>query len=157
MSNRVTLAQLEQMEVKEVSALPNDQLELLLEDYAKAKSSLDAQKKKLDKGLELKFAETARLRRVEEGKDTGTVRFEDGEYVIVADLPKKVDWNQRGLRKLIDDIRDWSEDPADYIKTELSVDERRFTAWPKSIQEHFIPSRTVGTGKPTFKLERRAA
>ncbi len=30
-----------------------------------------------------------------EGKDTGTARFQDGSVTVVADLPKRVEWDQR--------------------------------------------------------------
>ena len=104
--------------------------------------------------LDLKYGARAAQRRAEEGKDTGTVRFEDNGFIVVADLPKRVKWDQAKLRLAAEIIRtSWGDDPADYIKTKLEVSEAAFANWPRPVRELFTPARTVETGKPSYRIE----
>ena len=79
--------------------------------------------------------------------------FEDNGYIIVADLPKRVRWNQQRLKELVDLIQSgWGENPADYVKVRYEVSERAYEAWPPRLKELFTPARTVETGKPAYEL-----
>ena len=86
------------------------------------------------------------------GKDTGTVRFMDGIVEVTADLPKKVEWDQRRLAALTAQIRAGGEDPGEYVEVSFKVAERAYAAWPERIRNAFEPARTVRTGKPTYRL-----
>ena len=107
----------------------------------------------LDGAIALRYADRAAALRRDQGKDTGTIRFEDDGVVIVADLPKKVEWDQEQLAAVAARIRASGDDPADYIETALRVSERAYGAWPPAIRAVFEPARTVKTGKPSFRLE----
>ena len=86
-------------------------------------------------------------------KDTGTVRFEDNGFVVVADLPKRVKWDQQRLKEVVELIRSgWGEDPADYVKIKFEVSERAYEAWPARLKELFAGARTVETGRPSYDL-----
>ena len=87
-----------------------------------------------------------------DGKDTGTIRLQDGPVTVVAELPKRVDCDQAMLAGLVGRIRTDGADPADYVDIAFSVPERKYTAWPKDIRQEFEPARTVRTGKPKFRL-----
>ena len=86
------------------------------------------------------------------GKDTGTVRFQDGNVEVTADLPKKVEWDQCRLAALAEQIRSGGEDPGEYVEVSFKVAERAYAAWPERIRGAFEPARTVRTGKPTYRL-----
>ncbi|MGR3443355.1 hypothetical protein DU478_00595 [Thalassococcus profundi] len=45
-----------------------------------------------------KYGDHAQEARRAEGKDTGTVRLQDGPVTVVAELPKRVDWDQAAQR-----------------------------------------------------------
>lgn len=154
MSNRVTLAQLRDMTAEQVSSLPIEHLAMLLEEAADQKADVKRIDDLLNTGLALAFSARANELRKAEGKDTGTVSIEIDGYVVRADLPKKVEWNQAELRRAIDEIHSWTEDPADYITTEHKVSETKYNSWPPAIRRVFEPARTVGVGRPTFKIER---
>ena len=130
MSNRVTLAQLAEMKMQEAAALPVDQLAMLLEDVANEQARIKSINGKLDNALHLRF-------------------------VVLSDLPKKVTWDQDKLFDAVEKLEDMGEDPAGYIERKLSVPESKFTAWPPSLQSMFADARTVGTGKPSYIIERR--
>ena len=80
------------------------------------------------------------------------MRLADGDHVVVADLPKKVRWDQIRLAALVAEIRTGGDDPAEYVSTEYTVSERAYGAWPTSIRTAFDPARTVTAGKPTYQF-----
>jgi hypothetical protein len=152
-SNRPRLEDVSAMSVAQIAALPAEHLALLRDDAVAALAAAQRLNDWLDGAITLRYGERAAGLRQQQGKDTGTVRFEDGDVAVVADLPKKVEWDQQQVAALVKRIRDSGEDPADYVDTSFKVPERKYTAWPASIREVFAPARTVRTGKPTFRLE----
>ncbi len=106
----------------------------------------------VDGALELKYADRARRLRLDAGKDTGVVHFDDGRVRITADSRKKVDWDQARLADITRRIVANGDDPAQYVEITYRVSEAKFTAWPQSLKDAFIPARTVKTGKASFRL-----
>ncbi|MBF0437130.1 MAG: hypothetical protein HQL77_17865 [Magnetococcales bacterium] len=147
-----TLNQLRTMPVGNIVALPARELMAL---YDKASMQLELTKSivdMLDGVLTRRYADRAALLRKEIGKDFGTVRFDDGDVQVVADLPKRPVWNQKLLGEIAERIRRAGEDPSEYVEIAYKVAERKFTAWPQHIRETFEAARTLKAGKPTFKL-----
>jgi len=152
LSNRPPLDSIRTLPIGEVAALPAEHLALLQEDAAAA---LDASKKVkdwIDGAIALRFADHVQALRREAGKDTGTVRFEQDGVTVVADLPKRVDWDQALIAAVVERIRAAGDDPVQYVDIAIKVPERKYTAWPESIRTAFAPARTVKTGKPSFRL-----
>lgn len=154
MSNRCTLAQLREMTVEQAATLPIDQIASLLEDVATEKASIKHLDDLLNGALNYRYSERASLLRQAKGANTGTVSMDDGDFVIRADLPKKVEWDPALLAEAVETIRSWAEDPAEYVTIEVKVAESRYNAWPTPIRSLFEPARTVSAGRPTFKVER---
>lgn len=151
-TNRPRLDDIGIMPIGEIAQLPAQHLALLQEDAAAA---LDASKKAkdwIDGAIALRFADRVQALRREAAKDTGTVRFEADGVTVVADLPKKVDWDQKLIAAVVERIRAAGEDPSQYVDIAIKVSERKYTAWPESIRAAFAPARTVKTGKQTFRL-----
>ena len=151
-TNRPTLDSIRTLPIGEVAALPAQHLALLQEDTSAA---LDASKKAkdwIDGAIALRFADHVQALRREAGKDTGTVRFEQDGVTVVADLPKRVDWNQALIAGVVERIRAAGDDPTQYVDIAIKVPERKYTAWPENIRTAFAPARTVKTGKPSFVL-----
>ena len=86
-------------------------------------------------------------------KDTGRVRLTENGCEIIADLAKKVSWDQSRMAEALATLHAWGESPADYVTTEVSVPESRFTAWPPRIRALFEPARTVAAGRPSYSLK----
>ena len=150
--NRPTLDALRQMPVSDIIALPAEHLALLQTD---AREALDAAKRMQDwieAAIALRYEQCAVGARAAAGKDTGTVRFQDGAVEIVVDLPKKVEWDQTRLATLSEQIRTGGEDPSEYVEVSFKVSERAYAAWPERIRAAFEPARTVRTGKPAYRL-----
>jgi hypothetical protein len=140
------------MAVGDIAALPAEQLALLQDEAGetlrRAKTACDW----LDGAVALKYADRAHAARQTAGKDTGTIRFDDGAVTVIADLPKRVDWDQGKLTTLVERIRSEGDDPAEYVDVAIKVPERKFAAWPSHIRSAFEDARTVRTGKPSFRL-----
>ena len=151
--NRVNLDDLATASIGEIAALPAEQLALLQQDVVDLVASAKRLKDRLDTSLDLKYRDHAAALRRSAGKDTGTVRIEDGDVVVVADLPKRVKWEQAKLAEIIERIRAAGDDPAEYVTIEFSVSERTYGAWPNSIRAVFEPARTVETSKPSYRFE----
>lgn len=158
MSNRVTLAQLIEMDRGQVDNLSLDLIEMLLEEVAEQKAFVKSADEKLFGTLDRRFRQKAAEARKADDRDTGTVTLTLDGWRVKADLPKRVTWLQSALADAEVKLREvWEEDPAEYIITERKVAESKYNAWPKSIQRLFEPARTVGTGKPSYELVREAA
>ena len=150
--NRITLDDLPTMPVGEIADLPGHQLALLKQDADERLRAAKTLCDWLDGAIALKYGDQAQAARRAEGKDTGTIRLQDGPVTVVAELAKRVEWDQAMLAGLLERIRADGADPADYVDIAFSVPERKYTAWPKDIRQEFEPARTVRTAKPKFRL-----
>jgi hypothetical protein len=150
--NRITLDALPTLPVGEIAVLQGDQLALLKQDADERLRAAKTLCDWLDGAIALKYGDQAQEARRAEGKDTGAIRLQDGPVTVVAELPKRVDWDQATLAGLVERIRTDGADPTEYVDIAFSVPERKYTAWPKDIRQEFEPARTVRTGKPKFRL-----
>ncbi len=151
--NRPRLEDVRHMPAGEIARLPAEHLALLQEEATNHIESVKRLKDWIDGVIALRYGERASALRAAQGKDTGTVRFEDDGVTIVADLPKKVEWDQVQLAALVEKITASGDNPAEYITTEFKVSERAYGAWPERIRQVFAPARTVRTGKPALILK----
>jgi hypothetical protein len=143
------------MPIGEIAALPAPILALLQEETEEAVKAANRLADWLHGAIALRYGDRAAAARRAEGKDAGTVRFEDGEVTVVAELAKRVDWDQAELATLVAAIRAEDEDPGEYVDTVYRVPERKYAAWPRHIRTAFERARTAKTGRPTFKLSLR--
>lgn len=150
--NRITLDDLPTMPVGEIAAQAGDHLALLKQEADERLRAAKTLCDWIDGAIALKYGDQAQEARRAEGKDTGTVRLQDGPVTVVAELPKRVDWDQAMLAGLVERIRADGADPSEYVDIAFSVPERKYTAWPKDIRQEFEPARTVRTAKPKFRL-----
>ena len=141
------------MPTGDLAQMPVELLASLQAELAHATKQLKSATARFSTALEVRYATRAAEARRACGKDTGTVRLADGDYTVVADLPKRVDWDQEKLAEIAANIADGGEDPAEFIDTKLSVSERKYSALPESWREGFEPARTVRTGTLKITLE----
>lgn len=124
--------------------LKNDAADL----FSTAKAVVDH----IDRALDMKYSKRAQELRLAAGKDSGVVHFNDGPIRITADLPKKVEWDQKQLADITRRIVANGDDPAQYLDISYRVSETKFSAWPETLKSAFSPARTLKTGKPGFRL-----
>ena len=155
-TNRPTLDCLRHLPVGDIIALPAEHLALLQAEAREAAEAAKRMQDWIEAAIALRYERRAVGARAAAGKDTGTVRFDDGEVEVTAELPKRVDWDQRRLADLAVQIRAGGEDPADYLEVSFKGPERAYVAWPERIRQAFKPARTVRTGRQTFRLTLKA-
>lgn len=151
-TNTLTVDDLPGLPLQDIAQLPVDLLGALQRDVDERIKRDKSAQDRLDGALTVRYAIRAAEARQAAGKDTGTIRFDDGDFTVIADMPKKVDWDQDMLATLVERIRTDGADPAEYVDVTFTVPERKYSAWPAHIRETFEPARTVRTGKPKFRL-----
>ena len=154
--NMITIDRLRSMPVGQIAALDSSQLARLQVEAIKAVGIAKLTKDLLDGVLNHKYGEQAAEFRHLNGKDFGTVRFDDGDVTVISDLPKKPVWDQKQLSAIVQKIQEAGDDPSEYIDTAFKVSESKFKAWPEHIRRTFEPARTLKAGKAVFKLTSKA-
>ena len=149
--NTPSIDELINLPMGEIALLPVDLLAAMQREIDAATKQMKAVTTRFNTALEVRFATRAAEVRNSSGKDTGTVRFDEGDFTIVAELPKRVDWDQDRLAAMVERIRAAGDDPAEYVEVSFKVPERNYVAWPEAIRQGFEPARTVRTG--TLKVE----
>ena len=145
-ANAPTVGDLADFDVYEIADLPVEMLAVLQREIDERLQKDRDAKARLDGALVMKFGARAAEERRAQAKDTGTVRFDEGDFIVVADLPKRVDWDQDKLAAMVERIRAAGDDPAEYVDVAFKVPERKYAAWPTAIREGFEPARTVRPG-----------
>jgi hypothetical protein len=141
------------MPTGDLAQMPVELLAALQAELDHAGKQLKAATTRFNAALEVRYATRAAEARRACNKDTGTVRLVDGDYTVVADLPKRVDWDQEKLAQIARNIADSGEDPTDFIDNKLTVSERKYGALPEAWRKGFEPARTVKTGALKVSLE----
>lgn len=151
-NNRPELHDLADLPPEEIAALPADVLAMLQQESEAALKQAKVAKARLDDALVLRYGARAAAARRAIGKDTGVVRLRDGDIIVVADLPKRIAWDQGKLAEMVERIRAAGNDVGEYIEVIFKVAERNYAAWPRAIREGFEPARTVRPGQLTVEL-----
>ena len=146
---------LDRLSIGEIADMPPDLLFALQEAAASETARIKRLKDRLEAALAQRYGAATEAERSAQGKTSGTVRIEDASVVVIADLPKKVAWEQDRLAAMAARIAAAGDDPAEYLEIAYRVSERRFGAWPEAMREGFAAARTETTGKPVFRLETR--
>jgi hypothetical protein len=152
--NRIDIKAMLSAQISEIAALDIEQLAMLAEEVAAAKAEAAKASSILSVAMNERFGHLATAARALAKKDTGTVRVRSGDYVVIADLPKEVEWDQAELKVAVDAIAKMGEPVSDYVTTTLKVSETKYGGWPTSLKSIFAAARTVATGKPTYKIEK---
>ena len=146
---------LDHLAIGDIAALPPEML-LALQEAALAETArVKRLRDRLEAGIGQRYGAATEAERAAQGKTSGTVRIEDAGVVVIADLPKKVTWDQDRLATMAARIAASGDDPTEYLEIAYRVPERRFTAWPEAMREGFASARSESTGKPVFRLETR--
>ena len=138
--------------VSELANLASDSLFQIKNDAADLLAIAKALVEHIDRALDLKYVDRAHQLRLDANKDTGIVHFDDGNVRVTADLPKKVEWDQKQLAELVARIAAAGDNPAEFVETTYRVSETKYQAWQESLRSQFTPARTVKVGKASYRL-----
>lgn len=106
----------------------------------------------VDQATDMKYSRLAHEMRLAAGKDTGVIHFQDDTVAVTADLPKKVEWDQKKLARIAQRIYSSGEDVSEYINVKYDVSEAKYKAWPTAFKAAFDDARTLKTGKASYRL-----
>ena len=155
LANTPGLNDLDRLSIGEIADMPPDLLFTLQEAALAETARVKRLRDRLEAGIGQRYGEATEAERATQGKSSGTVRIEDVGVVVIADLPKKVSWDQERLAAMAARIAASGDDPTEYLEIAYRVSERRFGAWPEAMRDGFAAARTETTGKPVFRLETR--
>lgn len=150
--NQLTPHQVLAMPAGDLALQTSESLFQLKNDAADLQALAKAVVDHIDRALDLKYSKQAHALRLAAGKDTGVVHFDDGHVQVTADLPKRVEWDQKKLADLVRRMTANGDNPAEYVEISYRVSETKFNAWPETLKSAFAPARTLKTGKPGFRL-----
>jgi len=85
----------------------------------------------------------------------GVVNLDVGSDVVKFTQPKDVEWDQSGLSKLYDRLKNSVDNVDDYIDVKYAVPEGKYKAWPQELKDQFIDCRTVKPKKIVVKIEEK--
>lgn len=156
MNNHAKLDNMVVMTAEEMADLPPDQLAELQAEVKRNAAHAKFLSDKLHTALLHRYGAHCQDKRREDGRDTGVVSIEDGEYEIKQGLPKYVEWDQPKLEEISKILVDeWGENLEDYVKVTREVNETKYKSWPSRIRALFEPARTVKPGRPTFEFRKK--
>lgn len=137
-----------------VAELDLETIAILIEDAKAMSARATAVSRMLQAEVEERLKDRIAAAFLADGKDTGTVHVVTDGFDIEVNRAKKVEWDQAALATLRDQIRAANDNPSDYIDVNLTVPERKFSAWPDAIQSKFADARTVKPGSVSVKISK---
>jgi len=149
---QVNLQNIPQIPIGEIAALPINELVAL---QAEADETLaDAKKLKqwIDGAIRIKYEDAVAVARRDAGKESGTVHVMDEGYKISSTVSKRIEWNQKKLAEITQDIASNGDEVSEYVDVAYKIAERKYSAWPEHIRKIFEPARTFKTSLPTIKI-----
>lgn len=150
--NNMILEEAARMSAAQLAKAAPEVLQQALHAATKQVSRAKQQLELIEQALDMRYSKHARNLRLVEGKETGVVHFDDGNVHVVADLPKKVEWDQLRLASIVAHLQEIGDDPGQYVEVSYRVSETKFNAWPETLKQPFSAARTLKTGKPTYRL-----
>lgn len=138
--------------VSDIALLTPKELRELRREADTALAEAKLKRQSIDAALVQKYTEKNALLREMLGKETGVINFQDEGLQVVADQPKKIEWDQDKLSDIAQTIRDQGEDPTEFLDITYKVPERSYNAWSDELRQTFDPARTLVLGKPAYKF-----
>jgi len=149
----MSLDRAKQLSVSELTSLSGMELMSLQEEAKEAVDHAQKLKQSIDGAIAIKYSDLEKSQRHQQGKEMGSVQFVDQNIRVVADLPKKVQWDQAALSAISNRIQKSGDDPTEFIEITYKISESKFNAWPDHLKSVFSGARTLGTGKPKHTLK----
>ncbi len=150
---RLTIDEILKMPIGKVASLDPEHLYHAQLEAADELRRAKMLKEWLDSAVAMKYEKISTSLRNQLGKTSGTIHFNDGDYVITHDVPKKPEWDQALLKTTLKKIEARGDDPDEFVDVTYRVSERSYAAWPNSIRALFEPARILKLGKPVFTIK----
>jgi len=86
-------------------------------------------------------------------KDQGSTTVNQDGYKITVTIPMRTTWDETKLKEIAANIKQYGDDPEQYIDFKPQVSEKAYKAWPEQIQKVFEPARTIKPGKRKIEIK----
>ena len=144
-AKKLQLGELTNLPVKELSYLQIQANEHLVKSKR--------QKDWIDSAISLKYQEQSHNVRNLNDKVTDTINFNDGDFRVTSNISKNIEWDQLKLREAVSEIKEFGDNPYEYVNISYEVLETNYNSWPEHIKKFFRPARLLKTSKEVFKIE----
>jgi hypothetical protein len=151
-SNQITISEVPNIQIGKLATLSPDQLLYLQEQAEENLQNAKRLKDWLDSSISMKYRDIASNIRKLDHKDSGTIHFSDGDYKITSVVAKRIEWNQQKLKDVVTAIKEYGDNPAEYVDISYKVAETKYTAWPEHIKNIFKPARIFKLSKESFAI-----
>lgn len=156
MHKLISLETAKKMQLGELANLSAEELSSLQVQANEHLTQSKRQKDWIDNAVSLKYQEQSCHVRNINDKVTGTIHFDDGEFKITSNISKKIEWNQAKLKEAVSEIKEFGDNPYEYVDISYKVPESKYNSWPEHIKKFFRPARLLKTSKESFKIESTA-
>jgi len=153
MHNEITPDQLHNMPIGKIAELPASQLAQLTSEVGQILQKAKFLKDWLDGAIFLKYEKTLATFRQRSNKPSGTVHLIDEGFKITSNLPKRIEWKQSQLKKIVSNIQNSGDDPEEYVNISYKVFEAKYNVWPDHIKKTFESARVFKLGKQSFTIQ----
>ena len=148
----VTLADLKEMPIHQLTALSASELMGLMDAAEKALHEAQYQVKWLQSAVAHKYVHRADNLRNLEWQKTGSIVFEDGGVLVEQELPAIPSWDQDHLAFIAETMQRCGGNPAEYMQITYSIDESKFEQWPVEFQQQIAAARCIDKGAVVYRL-----
>jgi hypothetical protein len=151
-SNQITISEVPNIQIGKLATLAPNQLLYLQEQAEINLQNAKRLKDWLDSSISMKYRDIASNIRKLDYKDSGTIHFSDGDYKITSVVAKRIEWNQQKLKDVVSVIKEYGDNPSEYIEISYKVPETKYNAWPEHSKNIFKPARIFKLSKESFVI-----
>lgn len=93
---------------------------------------------------------SAKRRRME--KDSGVIDLEEPNFKVTNDIPRKIEWRQDILGKIVCQFLLQGGNLSDYVEVYYHIPEEKYESLPEEIKHKVKPARIIKLGNPVYKI-----
>ena len=153
MHKSISIDSIKNLQLGELADLSAEELSSLQVQANDHLTNSKRQKDWIDSAISLKYQEQSCNIRNLNDKITGTINFNDGDFKVTSNISKRIEWNQERLKEAVSEIKEFGDNPYEYVNISYKVPESNYNSWPEHIKKFFRPARLLKTSKESFKIE----
>ncbi|MGN7611916.1 DUF7173 family protein [Magnetococcales bacterium HHB-1] len=149
----ITLEQIKNLSIAQLSTLPANELARLLEEITQAGKWVRERKAVLDAALQHRYLEHSQNQLQAQRKDFGTTKFMDGNVEVKAALRRApLKWDQQMMASIVNRLQKKGQNLAKAVKVTYDMSATQFDKLASHDKAIFEPACTVKPSKPSFTL-----
>ncbi|WP_040257267.1 hypothetical protein [Rickettsia hoogstraalii] len=141
-----------------IGSLAKFETKQLYEYLTEANKRLDEAKKFKDwlhSAIALKYDPFVKAKRKRMEKDTGIIHIDESNFKITNDVPKKVEWRQDILGRLLADLIAKGGNMSDYVEITYHIPEAKYNSLSEKEKYKINAARIIRLGNPVYKITKQ--